>query len=100
MKKKKILQNTQSTTSLAEKIPKNSQPYRNPMLWARKNLTILLHNNIQGKKKMYKTPNQQHLSPKKFQKIPNPTAIQCSGQGKISQYYYTITFIIFLSQIA
>ena len=44
--KKKKLQNTQSTTSLAKKIPKNSQPYRNPMLWARKNLTILLHNNI------------------------------------------------------
>ena len=44
------------------------------------------------KKKNYKTPNQQHVSPKKFQKIPNPTAIQCSGQGKISQYYYTITF--------
>ena len=25
---------------------KNSEPYRNPILWARKNLTQLLHNNI------------------------------------------------------
>ena len=73
--KKKNLQNTQSTTSLAKKNQKNSQTYRNPMLWARKNLTILLHNNIQGEKKLQNTQSTTSLAkkiPKNSQPYRNP----------------------------
>ena len=76
-KKEKKLQNTQSTTSLAKKNPKNSQPYHNPMLWAGKNLTILLHNNIQGKKITKHPVNNisRQKNSKKFPTLPQSNAL-------------------------
>ena len=57
---------------------KNSEPYGNPMLWARKNLTILLHNNIQvkkKKKKIAKHPIDNISRKKKIRTLPQSNTL-------------------------